>query len=161
MTKRDVAVWFCKVVALVGIGNAVFNILSGIIGLSGITGWNYSGTAALLWPVPALAFYGFVYLFARGIGTEIAAEGEHSEPITSSAELGVLLLRCVGLSLFLFTAMIFVSTFFSMAIQYFSTRTTPSYARFMMPERVSQFVECAIGFLLAFGPRLRAAMRSN
>ena len=155
MTKRDVAVWFCKVVALGGMISAAFYLLGGVIG------WRWGGGGNLLWPALNFAVHLFTWLFARGIGTEIAAEGEHGELMTSSADLGALLLRCVGLSLFLYGALLFGSLIFSLAFQYFSTRAVPSDLRFMWPNLINGFLQATIGFFLAFGPRLRAAMRTK
>ncbi|MBW3637709.1 MAG: hypothetical protein KY445_14785 [Armatimonadetes bacterium] len=155
MTKRDVAVWFCKVVALVGVLNGAFDLLHGLIQ------WKVNGTGYFLWSVPSIGFYAFVWLFARGIGAEVAAEGEHGEPITSSAELSILLLRCVGLGLFLSGALIFGSTCLILAVQYFSSQTISTYLSFTWPNLTSQLLRATLGFLLAFGPRLRAALRSN
>ncbi len=155
MTKRDVAVWFCKVVGLAVVVMTVFD------GLSVFIAWKLRGEVEILWLIPNFALYLFLYLFAQGIGTEIAAEGEHGEPITSSADLGILFLRGIGLCLFLGGASVSSSAFLEFASGYFPPLTMPSDTSYLWPDVISGSLESTIGFVLAFGPRLRAAMRSN
>lgn len=154
MTKRDVCIWFCKVVALVGIIGAAMNMFSGLIG------WRvFGGATNFVYPLPALALYGFVWLFSKGIGTELAAEGEYGSPLTTSAGLGSLLLRCGGLWLFLSASLSFGVMALGWAYEYFVSKpATPSYYRYMMPHMIGGFVQSVIGFLLAFTPRFRAAL---
>lgn len=155
MTKRDVAIWFCKVVALSEMISAAFHSLSGLVG------WKFFGADNLFRGILALGFYGFVWLFTRGIGTEIAAEGEHGEPITSSAELGVLLLRCAGFSLFLTGTIGFTVLALPLAYIYFSSQGMPPYVSNFWSAIISSFLQATLGFFLAFGPRLRAALQSK
>lgn len=150
MTKRDVAIWFCKVLALMGIVGGTINVLSGLIGLQFVGGGN------MVTSLPAIALYIFVWLFASGIGTELAAEGEHGPAMTSGAELGTLLVRCAGLWLFLSAALSVGLGCFVWAYEYFVSRPANSSSlRFLVPYYLGSFVQSVLGFLLAFTPRIR------
>jgi len=151
MTKRDVAVWFCKVVALVGMISSGANLLGNLVGI------NYLGARGLMFFLPNFGLHLFVWLIAEGIGTELAAEGEHGTPIVSGAELRGLLLRCVGLWLFLSASVSLSITLFSWAYEYFTSaasfRTT--YLSYLAYQLTSNFTQSIGGFCLAFAPRIR------
>lgn len=161
MTKRDVAVWFCKVVAIYGSLNAIFNLIGnlGTYWSSNTLPWQI-----LVYPLSSLVLYPFVYLFAEGIGTELAAEGENGVPMTSSADLRPLLLRCVGFGLLLGSSLALAFSALNVGSYYFSGSSpraiNPFISRFAF-QCAAQLLASAIGFALAFGPRIRAAMQSR
>jgi hypothetical protein len=158
MTKRDVAVWFCKVIAIAGMANAVANSIGSFGSYLSFRSWVF-----VFYPLAPLVLYLFVFLLAGSIGTEIAAEGEHGEPITSSAGLRPLLLRCVGLGLLLSSSIGLAMTTFNFGTYYFTSSPNSFVLSTIMPrlayQGVAQLVASAIGFILAFGPRIRAAMQ--
>ncbi len=156
MTKRDVCIWFCKVTALVEIARAVFGLASLLFT------WRLFGVAGLLRPALLLGLYLFVWFFSRGIGTELAAEGDYGPPIASSRELNSLFLRCAGLWLFLGGSLTFGPTVLALGYEYFFSTRVPSSSsnQFMMIQMAHGFLQSVIGFFLAFTPRIRAFLRS-
>ncbi|HEX9998010.1 MAG TPA: hypothetical protein VGB45_12780 [Abditibacterium sp.] len=152
MTKRDVTIWFCKVVALVGISISAINFLSDFFGFGIVGGHSIRH-------LMSAGFYLFLWLFSAGIGTELAAEGEHGAPIVSGAELKPLLLRCVGLWLLISGSVWFGYSLFSVIFESFFNRTPTMYMRVMMPNLISGFVQSLLGFLLAFTPRIRTFLQ--
>lgn len=157
MTKRDVAIWFCKVVALVGMMSAALSVVRTLIS------WQYFGVPSLFWPVLPFGLYLFVWFLARGIGTEIAAEGEHGEPMVSGVELGSLTLRCVGFWLFLSGSISFGPSVLSWVYEhFFSSRSSPNpIANNILLGNISVgLLQSGFGFLLAFLPRIRAFFRA-
>jgi hypothetical protein len=162
MTKRDVAVWFCKVSAVMGMATGAFNLIITLIRLSGTIG---SGSFGVNGGVPHLLLYLFVGLFARGIGTELAAEGDHGEPITSANGLNQLALRCVGLHLFLLGVLATANFTLFVACYYFLPSRfalgAGGYLSLLLPGTIAGVVQATCGFILAFGPRIRAALHSR
>ncbi|PQV63445.1 hypothetical protein B1R32_1116 [Abditibacterium utsteinense] len=133
---------------------AVFNALSG---LGRFMGFGIPIGASLFWTIPSLGFYVFAWLFASGIGTELAAEAEHGPLISSGANLGTLLLRCVGLWLFFAASLSFGLSLLTWRYQQFFSNSSTSYTQYIMPNIISGFLQSTLGFALAFAPRIRAA----
>lgn len=159
MTKRDVALWFCNVLSYIGLVQGVFYLLpllGSVFGLRNYTSLN-SG-------VIFLAFFFFVRLFSEGLATELAAEGERGgELITSVRELTPLMWRCVGLGIAFNGALSLPILLGSYGITMFvgGFRDPLSLTSFYGPAALSYFVEAALGLMLAFGPRVRVALRSR
>ncbi len=161
MTKRDVAVWFCKVWALSGMINIAFSLLSNFVTaiFSPRNGGFVLGLSNAGFSLPYLILSIFLWLFAVGIGTELAAEGEHGPPIASKADLAPLLLRCLGLTLFIAAAASLSVALLQWGYYYYSASPGFSATRVMFPSVVSSIVkgvaQSILGFLLAFTPRIR------
>jgi hypothetical protein len=162
MTKQDLAVWFCKALAFAGLIATFFDLVSRLPGSMLEPNRIFFLTQAI-----AIPYYFFVWLFAVGIGTELAAEGEHGEPIQSVKELNSMLWRCIGFMLLLIAAHYLVRLVFNVALEYVMNPFTKSgriggfnnYLSLMLPYTVALLVEAILGFTLAFGPRIRAALR--
>lgn len=152
MTKRDIATWFCQVAALAGIFLAAINLASDLIG------WGTANRDSFVLFGVGIALSVFVWLFAPGIAAELAAEGEQGAPVASLADLRPLLLRCVGLWILLAGLLWFGRSLISVGIAYFSN-SFAGYARAMLPNLSGGFLQSVLGFLLAFTPRIRAALK--
>ncbi len=158
MTKRDVAVWFCRVWALAELIGAAFSLTGNLMSwILPIGAGGRGGFGNFPYSLPHLALAVFLWLFAVGIGTELAAEGEHGLPIASVGDLKPLLLRCVGLAAFLSSTSTLAVTLLQLGIFHFSPSPglPTGLIRFYVISAISSALQATVGFLFAFTPRLR------
>lgn len=163
MTKRDVAVWFCRVWALAGMIGAAFTLIGSLVNwILPIGGGGRFGFASVPYSLPHLVLSIFLWLFAVGIGTELAAEGEHGPPIASLADLKPLLLRCAGLAILLAATATLSLTLLQIGIfRSTSTIGVPTgFFRYYIVSAIGSALQASVGFLLAFLPRIRLFFRN-
>ncbi|RYG65573.1 hypothetical protein EON80_17095 [bacterium] len=162
MTKRDVTIWFCKAIALAGLVSGLFSALS-LVGFF----FGVGGGFSLFTAVPTLLLYIFVWFSASAIGTVIAAEGEYGEPMASTRELSSILLRCGGFLLCLQGVLAVTNALLTLASYMYwnvggmvtNWSAIPRYFPVLLPMAVVGLIQFLLGFILAFGPRLRSVLR--
>ena len=145
MTKRDIATWFCKIVGWVGISGAAIGLFTAL--LSYVFA-GYPGN--VLQTFLQLAIWGFVLLFAGGLGSALAGEGEYGAPIASKIELTVLAVRCGGFWLLANGALEFNLSLITLASYYFSQQN-PQFLSIMLPGIGAGFLESLLGMVLILG----------
>lgn len=154
------AIWFCRVWALAGLIGATLTLTGNLVSwILPMGAGSRVGFGNFPYSLPRLALSVFLWLFAVGIGTELAAEGEHGPPVASVADLRPLLLRCVGLAIFLSATSTLAFTLLRLGYFHFSPLPgmPTGFLRLYVVRAIGSALQAIIGFLLAFTPRIRAA----
>jgi hypothetical protein len=157
MTKFDITTWFCKVVALAGMGSGALSLLGILLSIFSVTTPGPVSPSKFLGSGLSIATYFFLWPFAEVIGRLLTGENRKYGTPAARPDLVGLSIQCIGLSLLLHGFIATAYTGLTLCFFQFSDLDTLK----MLPVLYIGALESILGFVLALAPRVVSALRSK